>query len=99
MITPEILKKAEEHAGYCSLFGNPRRILILWLLHDRELSVSGIAAELGVSLQNTSQNLRLMKDKGVLSARRDGQVVYYRLARNDLLRSCGLLSLGPPDCA
>jgi ArsR family transcriptional regulator len=99
MIAQKIWQQAETYAGYCSLFGNPRRILILWLLQDRERSVSSLAAELGISLQNTSQNLRLMKDKGVLQARREGQVVYYRLAKNDLLCSCGLINLGPPGCA
>ena len=87
----EIMALAREQASMCSVFGNTQRILIAWTLGDEEVSVSDIAAQLDISLQNASQHLRLMKDKGVLLSRRDGQTIYYRIAANELLASCPIV--------
>ncbi|MBC8509701.1 MAG: helix-turn-helix transcriptional regulator [Chloroflexi bacterium] len=88
---PEIRLSAREQASLCSVFGNTQRVLIAWALGEEEVSVSDIAAQLEISLQNASQHLRLMKDKGILSSRRDGQTIYYRIAENELLKSCSIL--------
>jgi len=78
-------RQAQEQAQYCQVFSNPRRILILWALGVDELSVSDIASHVGASLQNTSQHLRLMRDRGVLISRRDGHEIFYRVVNNDCL--------------
>ena len=81
----QIWALAEEQAAYCQVFSNPKRILILWVLAEGEMSVSEIASAIGASLQNTSQHLRLMKDRFILSSRRDGQVIYYHIESGDCL--------------
>ena len=80
-----LFQQAQEQAQYCQVFSNPRRILILWALGMDEMTVSDIASDIGASLQNTSQHLRLMRDRGILSSRRVGQAVYYRVVNNDCL--------------
>jgi ArsR family transcriptional regulator len=87
----ELRKQAQAQASFCGIFGNPQRVLILWALADRELSVGDIATAVEASLQNTSRHLHLMKDRGVLIARREGQTVYYRVANSDLMEEHGLL--------
>ena len=82
---------ARRRASLCRVFGNTRRVLIIWALGNRELSVSAIAEAVDTSLQNTSQQLRLMKDKGILESRRDGISIYYRVADNDLTQNCPIL--------
>jgi DNA-binding transcriptional ArsR family regulator len=90
-ITP-IEHLAEEQANFCSLFSNARRIQILWALADRELSVGAIAEAVGSSLQNVSQHLSRMKDYNIVSSRREGQTIYYRIVREALIEQClGLL--------
>ena len=84
---------ARRQAEICSLFGNPIRIMILWVLAQREMTVGDIAAAVQASLQNTSQHLRLMKDKRVLTARREGNSVYYRVRPNQDMEGCRLLEL------
>jgi DNA-binding transcriptional ArsR family regulator len=81
-----------DQAAFCKVFGNARRVLILWSLRDGELSVGEIAEAVDASLQNTSQHLHLMKESGVLSSRRDGQTIYYRIADSDQMRKCPLLA-------
>jgi DNA-binding transcriptional ArsR family regulator len=82
---------AIRQAELCGVFANPRRILILWTLADTEKSVGEIATAVNTSLQNTSQHLRIMKDKGILCTRRDAQTIYYRLAANECPYNCQLL--------
>ena len=68
---------------------------ILWVLAaEKEKSVGEIASAVDSSLQNTSQHLRLMKDKGIVASRREGQTVYYRIERDDLVDGCRLLLQG-----
>ena len=82
---------AKDQAAICKIFGNQFRVLALWALVDGEMSVGNIAKTIGSSLQNTSQHLRLMRDKGVVVSRRDGQNVYYRIAKNHLINSCQIM--------
>lgn len=80
-----IIERAQKQAEYCRVFSNTKRILILWVLANEEMSVTDIASALDTSLQNTSQHLRVMKDRGILSSRREGQVKYYRVADGNCL--------------
>ncbi len=54
------------------------------------MSVGEIASVIDSSLQNTSQHLRLMRDKDILTSRRDGNTVYYRIKQNELMEGCRL---------
>ena len=90
---PELFESAHNQAALCSIFGNPSRVLIMWILGERELSVGDIASAIECSLQNTSQHLRLMKDRGLLTSRRDGHTIYYRVNYDERLANCGLMQL------
>lgn len=89
---------AEQQADFCRIFSNARRVQILWALMDRELSVGAIAEEVGSSLQNVSQHLSKMKDYNLVSSRRDGQTIYYRIEAEALANRCwGLLRTRYPQ--
>lgn len=79
---------AKERADIFRIFSNDKRILIFWLLSESELPVNDIAEKVGTSIQNTSQHLRLMKDKDIVESRRDGKEIYYRIADNDISLFC-----------
>ncbi len=91
-MTQALRKLAEEQAELYRVFGNASQILILWSLSERELPVSEIASEVGTSLQNISQHLALLKEHNIVSARRDGQTIYYRIAENEWLKECPILA-------
>ena len=84
----EALQVAKQQAEICRVFGNVNRVMIVWVLDDQEMSVGDIAAAIDSSLQNTSQHLRLMQDKGVLTSRREGHAIYYRIADHVLVEGC-----------
>lgn len=84
------LEWAEAQAKFYKVFNHPRRMLILWVLAQHEMSVGELASAVDASLQNTSQHLHLMKEKGILTCRREGQTIYYQLADRSLLDRLGL---------
>lgn len=65
---------------------HPIRLLIVEALQDGERSVGQIVDALGEKQAITSQQLNLMKDKGVLASRRDGTKVYYRIQNPNVIR-------------
>ena len=56
----------------------PRRLRILELVWDQELSAGDIAAQFDVSWSAVSQHLRLLKDAGFIVERREGTSRIYR---------------------
>jgi DNA-binding transcriptional ArsR family regulator len=91
-MNPIEISEAQEQAEFCGILGNAHRIQIIWALGNRELTVSEIAEEIDSSMQNTSQHLRLMKNKGVLQSRRDGREIYYRITDTKFTRICPVIS-------
>lgn len=65
---------------------HPVRLLIVEALQDGERSVGQIISALGEKQAIISQQLNLMKDKGVLACRREGTKVYYRIRNPNVIR-------------
>lgn len=96
-IPREIQLLAEYQAAFCRVLGSPQRILILWLLAEKERTVSEIALALGTSLQNASQHLRIMGFNNLVEFRREHHNIYYQLAENELTRNCLVFTNRPRD--
>jgi len=64
---------------------HPTRLRIPDLLEGGECCVGEITQALGTKNATTSRQLGLMRDRGVLSARRRGNRVYDRIANPDLV--------------
>lgn len=90
-----VVESAEKQAALCRVLGSARRLIILWLISKNELSVNDIAERVGSSAQNISQHLSLLKKAGFVTARRDGQTIYYRLVDEDYLKQCPALQHSP----
>ncbi|MBI4937745.1 MAG: winged helix-turn-helix transcriptional regulator [Nitrosomonadales bacterium] len=59
---------------------HPLRLKILCVLGDKEVSVQDIVEYVGTSQSNISQHLAILRDKGVLTTRKDANKVYYRIS-------------------
>jgi len=81
----------ELHASICQTLANPKRLEILSLLRDDERSVNDLAKSMGLSPSNVSQHLSLLRQKGVVVARREGATVYYGIASHKIIRACDLM--------
>lgn len=82
----------ELQADICQTLANPKRLQILALLKDKEeLSVGEMVRALKIPKPNLSQHLALMRQKGILKARRQGTAIYYRLATPAITAACEVM--------
>jgi len=80
-------KKIAEHAAeVLKAVAHPVRLQIVELLETKEMCVGDIVAALGGKQAITSQQLNMMKDKGVLNCRRNGTKVYYRIENKNVIK-------------
>ncbi|HEV2522769.1 MAG TPA: metalloregulator ArsR/SmtB family transcription factor [Candidatus Acidoferrales bacterium] len=79
------------HAEMCKVFSHALRLQILNTLREKEMSVSDMAVRLRVAVGNLSQHLNMMKHRRVLLTRKDGNIVYYRLANPKVLAAFDLI--------
>jgi DNA-binding transcriptional ArsR family regulator len=59
------------------------RLMILWLLSDEELCSCEIMAALNLTEPTTSHHLGILERSGLITSRRDGKWVFYKLANSD----------------
>jgi DNA-binding transcriptional ArsR family regulator len=81
----------EMQADICQVMANPKRLQVLHLLREKELSVGEMVQVLGVAKANLSQHLSVMRQKGILAARRQGTTIYYRLAIPYITEACEIM--------
>ena len=67
------------------------RLQLLELMAQGERSVEALADLAGMTMANTSQHLQALRQAGLVSPRKEGQRVYYRLAGDDVVRLYGVL--------
>ena len=70
---------------------HPLRLKILCTLGAEEISVQDIVDHVGTSQSNISQHLAILRDKGILSARKDANRVYYKVGDQRTLRLIGMM--------
>jgi len=62
------------------------RLQLLEFMAQGERSVDALAAMAGVTMANASQHLQALRRAGLVTARKEGQRVYYRVAGDDVVR-------------
>ncbi len=71
--------ETERLAKLFKAMGDPNRLRILWALTEDEMCVCDIAAFLKVSESAVSHQLRQLRQLDLVSNRREGPILYYRL--------------------
>ncbi len=79
------------HAQVCSGLADTNRIMILYALNDRELNVSDLAVTLGVPQPTVSRHLKILRERSMVLARREGQSVMYSVADERIMQALDLL--------
>jgi DNA-binding transcriptional ArsR family regulator len=79
------------HAELCKALANEHRLAILYTLSQGEKCVSDLAAEIGISVHNVSQHLRLLKERGLVRSRKEAQTVYYSITNFKFIQGCTLI--------
>lgn len=79
------------HARICSAISEPNRILLLYAIADGPYNVNGLAEKVGISQPAASRHLKVLRDRGLIHAQRDGTQVIYTLADQRFIQALDLL--------
>ena len=79
-------------AAVARALGDPKRLCVLESLAGGEVSVGDLATKVSCQVPNMSQHLAVLRSAGLVTTRRDGNTVYYRLADPKVLEACQLLT-------
>ena len=70
---------------------NPIRLAILHTLKEGEKSVNELTDMLGISQSNLSQHLALMRQKGIVTTRKQGTSIFYRVTDPKINQACDIV--------
>lgn len=79
------------HAEICAALADPRRILLLYVLSSGLYTVTELSQELGLSQPVNSRHLKILRQKGMVTATRCGSSVQYSLGDERLIEALNLL--------
>ncbi len=78
-------------ADFCFALSDPTRLLILYALADGPHNVTELSTELDVIQPTASRHLKVLRDRGLVYAVRQGTTVTYHLADARLIQALDLL--------
>jgi len=79
------------HAQVCSGLSDPTRILILYKVSEHPFNVSDLAATLEIPQPTVSRHLKVLKERHMVIAQRDGKSVFYSLSDKRIIEALDLL--------
>jgi ArsR family transcriptional regulator len=82
---------SQMEAELCSAFSDPTRILILYALDEQPRSVTELTVELNLAQPTTSRHLKVLRDRGLVVAERQGTTMLYKLADRRLIDALDIL--------
>lgn len=80
-----------QYARVGKALASPHRLEVLELLAQSERTVESLAADIGLSVANTSQHLQVLRAAGLVETRRAGLFIHYRLSDESVVRLGGAL--------
>jgi DNA-binding transcriptional ArsR family regulator len=82
---------AQLHAQICGGLADSNRILLLYVLAEQPRNVTDLAHRLGLPQPTVSRHLKILRERGIVVAERDGQSVFYSLADERIIVALDLL--------
>jgi len=79
------------HAEVCKTMSNPTRLKIISLLREGEKGVEELRRRLGLPKANLSQHLGILRHRRIVSTRRAGLNIYYRITSPKMIKACDIL--------
>lgn len=79
------------HAEVCAALSEPKRIMLIYELAAGPRHVNDLAAALGTPQPVVSRHLKVLRERGVVAAERQGSMVLYRLTDERVVQALDLL--------
>ena len=92
MESPSLSQEVNQmHAAICSGLADPTRILLLYALAEGPHNVSELAEIVGITQPTASRHLKLLRERGMVLANRQGPSIEYSLSDMRLIEALDLL--------
>ena len=82
---------AAQACALLKVLSNPDRLLLMCQLSQGELSVGELETQLGIRQPTLSQQLGVLRENGLVTARRDGKNIFYSVASPEALAVMAVL--------
>lgn len=91
MVPRDDVRVFDMQADVCLALANPKRLQILNLLKNGEMSVAALTKEIGINKANLSQHLAILRQKNILQTRREGTTIFYRISNPKIIEACAIM--------
>lgn len=75
----QMIERSSEAESFLKQLANSKRLMILCVLSEGELSVGELNKQVPLSQSALSQHLAKLRNVGFVETRRESQTIYYRL--------------------
>jgi ArsR family transcriptional regulator len=79
------------HTHICEGLGDPKRVLILYILSEKPRNVTELTELLDVSQPTVSHHLKILRDRELVSSDKDGTIVTYSLADERIIDALNIM--------
>jgi ArsR family transcriptional regulator len=87
----EDTKIFELQAEICLALASPKRLQILNLLKNGEMSAGELVKAMKIPKANLSQHLSILRQKGIVLSRREGTNIFYSIAHPKITDACTIM--------
>jgi len=89
---PSLHKEVHQlHSHLCAGLADPTRILLLYALVDGPRNVTELTQSLGAPQPTVSRHLKVLRERGLVTARREGPSIYYAVADLRVIQALDLM--------
>lgn len=78
-------------ADICRTLADPTRLMLLHQLSEGEESVGQLVSNLGLPQANVSRHLAILREREIVSTRREGTTIYYSLSSPKIAEACNMV--------
>src|SRR5574340_1491842 len=80
------------HSDVCKTLANEKRQMILGALRNDELSVGQLHERTGIPQATLSQHLAMLRTRGVVRSRREGNHIFYSITNPKIIQAFDLIT-------
>jgi ArsR family transcriptional regulator len=92
MVSQTLIQEITQlHADFCSALADSTRLILLYALAEKSRNVTELTEELGLPQPTVSRHLKVLRDRGLVVANRQGMTVQYALADHRIVEALDIL--------
>ena len=92
MVSQTLIQEITQlHADFCSALADSTLLILLYALAEKSRNVTELTEEVGLPQPTVSRHLKVLRDRGLVVANRQGMTVQYALADHRIVEALDIL--------